>query len=89
MSRKSDAEINGRLDKIESEFHGFGNAVAQDLMRLHHLLYTLLDSQGHLEKLKCANCNEEVLRPKLEGLEQSDDCPNCKHEFWYSDFILI
>ena len=82
MSRRSDAEINGRLNKIETEFHGFGNAVAQDLMKLHKLLYTYLQTQGLIEHLSCANCDEEVLRPKIEGLEQSDECPSCSHDLY-------
>jgi PHP family Zn ribbon phosphoesterase len=82
MSRKGYADIKQQIDTIKTEFHGFGNAVAQDLMRLHHLLYTMLDNDGKLERIVCHSCEQEVLRPKLDNLEQSDDCPNCGKDLY-------
>tara|TARA_R110002020_G_scaffold136280_1_gene304015 strand:+ start:996 stop:1292 length:297 start_codon:yes stop_codon:yes gene_type:complete len=80
MSRKSDAQITGRVNKIEEEFHAFGNAVAKDMMKLHHLVYAFLDDSGKLQTLTCSECQEQVMRPKLANLDQSDECPSCGHD---------
>jgi len=80
MSRKSDAKISGRVNKIEEEFHAFGNAVATDLMKLHHLVYSFLEAEGKLQNLTCGHCQEQVLRPNLPNLDQSDNCPACGND---------
>lgn len=80
MSRKNDAKLTGRINKIEEEFHGFANAVAGDLMKIHHLVYAFLEEEGKLQTLTCSNCQEQVMRPNLSKLEQSNDCPACGHD---------
>ena len=30
-----------------------------------------------ITKIECANCGKEVVRPELEGVEHSEDCPHC------------
>ena len=70
-------QLQQRLDTIETEFHGFGNAAATELMKHNQLIYGLLSDLGKLETIKCENCGEEISRPILKGIENTDECPSC------------
>ena len=78
-------QIDTRVSTIEKEFHGFANAAATDLMKVNRLLYAVMEDMGKLEKLNCASCGEEILRPNLDGLEQTEDCPACGRNIYGSD----
>jgi len=69
------------LSKIISEF---GNEVAQvfqimgaDIVRLQTMVYNHLEEEGKMERIVCAECQGELLRPNIKGVEKSDDCPSC------------
>ncbi len=70
-------QLQERVDTIESEFHGFGKAAATELMKHGKLLYGLLSDLGKLEVLSCDNCKEDISRPILKDIENTDDCPSC------------
>lgn len=70
-------EVTTKLDTLGMEFAGFAQAAANDILKLNHLIYAMLDKEGLITKLTCANCKKEVIRPELEGVEQSEDCPHC------------
>ena len=70
-------QLQQRLDTMEQEFHGFGNAAAQELMKHGRLIYGLLADLGKLETIECANCNEQISRPVLKDIENTDECPSC------------
>ena len=70
-------QLQERVDKIEQEFHGFGNAAATELMKHGKLIYGLLADLGKLETIKCENCGEEISRPILKDIENTDECPSC------------
>ena len=70
-------QLKAELDELKREFGGFANAAATDIMKLNHIIFGLLDEQGKISKMTCINCKEECLRPDIEGLEQSEQCPNC------------
>lgn len=76
LSTKQDAVIN-KLDALGMEFAGFAQAAANDILKLNHLIYAMLDKEGLITKITCVNCKQEVIRPELDGVEQSDNCPHC------------
>ncbi len=75
--KQTTKQLQGRIDTIEKEFHGFGNAAATELMKHGKLIYALLDDLGKLETLTCENCKEEISRPVLKDIENTDECPSC------------
>ena len=76
LSKQLEAVVN-KLDALGMEFAGFAQAAANDILKLNHLIYALLDRDGLITKIECANCGKEVIRPELEGVEHSEDCPHC------------
>ena len=70
-------EVSNKLDTLGSEFAGFANAAANDILKLNHLIYALLDKDDLITKIQCPHCKKEVIRPELEGIEQSEQCPHC------------
>ena len=76
LSTQQDAVIN-KLDALGMEFAGFAQAAANDILKLNHLIYAMLDKEGLITKIECANCGKEVVRPELEGVDHSEDCPHC------------
>lgn len=76
LSTQQDAVIN-KLDTLGMEFAGFAQAAANDILKLNHLIYAMLDKEGLITKITCVNCKKEVIRPELDGVEQSEDCPHC------------
>ncbi len=76
LSSQVDAVIN-KLDALGMEFANFAQAAANDILKLNHLIYAMLDKEGLITKIECANCGKEVVRPELEGVDHSEDCPHC------------
>ena len=70
-------QVDVELKELKRDFASFANAAATDIMKLNHIIYGLLDEQGKISKVTCVNCKQEAIRPDIEGLEQSDECPNC------------
>ena len=70
-------ELTNKVDTLGMEFAGFAQAAANDIMKLNHLIFALLDKDGLITKITCANCKKEVVRPELEGVDHSEDCPHC------------
>ena len=53
------------------------NMIGNDLMKTQKILYSLMDELNMIEKPNCVHCKEQLMIPILEGLERSEDCPNC------------
>jgi|TARA_R110002012_G_scaffold125464_2_gene276989 formylmethanofuran dehydrogenase subunit E len=70
-------QLQGEINEVKREFSSFANAAATDIMKLNHIIYGLLDEAGKISRIECVNCKEEAIRPNIEGLENSDICPNC------------
>lgn len=70
-------QLQTDLKELRIEFGSFANAAATDIIKLNHLVFGMLDEQGKITKITCVNCKEEAIRPDIEGIENSEDCPNC------------
>lgn len=82
-------QMQEQVNTIEKEFHGFGNAVAGELMKHNRLLYGLLADLGKLENIICENCKEEVSRPILKDIENTDECPSCNRNLFEKKQISL
>jgi uncharacterized paraquat-inducible protein A len=51
--------------------------IALEQMKIQTLLYSLMEATGHLQKIPCPSCEEQVLRPDLPNVQQNDNCPAC------------
>lgn len=78
MSKKISEE---QLDKVMKAFAGEVSQslmqIGGDLMKVQNLLYLHLQEEDKLEKIACAFCKNELLRPNIKGIEKSDICPAC------------
>jgi len=70
-------QLQQELNEMRTEFSSFANAAVADIMKLNHIMYGLLDEQGKITRIECVNCKEEAVRPEIEGIENSEVCPNC------------
>ena len=88
LSTQQDAVIN-KLDALGMEFAGFAQAAANDILKLNHLIYAMLDKEGLITKIECANCGKEVIRPDLDGVDHSEDCPHCGQNLHKSTQVTL
>ena len=51
--------------------------VDNQLSKLNIVLFALLKDMGKSEDITCANCDERVTRPIINGLPKQDECPTC------------
>lgn len=51
--------------------------VDNQLSKLNIVLFALLKDMGKTEDITCANCDERVTRPIINGLPKQDECPVC------------
>jgi formylmethanofuran dehydrogenase subunit E len=74
MSQKASKDD---VKALASEVTRILQIMGGDLMRLQTLVYTHLEEEGKIERIVCANCKEELLRPNMKDIEKSDICPHC------------
>lgn len=77
-------QLQGELTELKNELSQFANALVQEVMKHNTLIYAMLEDMGKMEKVVCENCNEEVARPILKGLDNNDDCPSCGKSLFVS-----
>jgi PHP family Zn ribbon phosphoesterase len=82
-------ELARKTDTLGTEFASFASAAANDIMKLNHLIYGLLDEAGKITKIICINCKKEAVRPDIEGIEQSENCPHCGRNLHKSEQITL
>jgi len=70
-------QLQTELQEARAEFNAFANAAVTDIMKLNHIVFGMLDEQGKITRITCVNCKEEAIRPEIEGIENTEDCPNC------------
>ena len=70
-------QLQAELQEARTEFNAFANAAVTDIMKLNHIVFGMLDEQGKITRITCVNCKEEAIRPEIEGIENTEDCPNC------------
>tara|TARA_R100000234_G_scaffold33008_1_gene19408 strand:- start:50 stop:364 length:315 start_codon:yes stop_codon:yes gene_type:complete len=70
-------QMQGEVASLKNELSQFANALVQEVMKHNTLIYAMLSDMGKMEKIICENCGEEVARPVLKDIENTDDCPSC------------
>jgi uncharacterized paraquat-inducible protein A len=58
-------------------------------MKHNRLLYGLLADLGKLQNIICENCKEEVSRPILKDIENTDECPSCNRSLFEKKQISL
>ena len=82
MSKKQIEEMAQNVQTfMEQTIQAFG-VIDNDLRKVNFLLFALLREMGKVEDVVCANCENPVIRPLIEGLPKQNDCPLCGEDLF-------
>ena len=82
MSNKQINELAQKTQTfMEQTIQAFG-IIDKEMQKQGFLLFALLREMGKVEDVVCANCENPVIRPLIEGLPKQNDCPLCGEDLF-------
>lgn len=70
-------EFASHINKFMRQTVGALTLVDNQLTELNNILFALLKELAMSEEVVCANCDENITRPQIEGLQKIEECPAC------------